>query len=41
MDLTDFGFRQQNLASVVGHAGNIAGEISALKGLLGLKGHPF
>jgi hypothetical protein len=46
LDLTALGFGHTNLGwvlsiLVVGHANNIAGEISCLKGLQGAKGYPF
>jgi hypothetical protein len=46
VDLTQVGLGQQSVgwmlnALVAGHLNNMAGEISALKGIQGLKGYPF
>jgi len=46
LDLTGVGMGQQTLGwalsmLVVGHANNLAGEISCLKGLQGARGYPF
>jgi len=46
LDMTSMGMGKQNLGwafgvLIIGHANNLAGEISALKGAHGLKGYPF
>ena len=46
LDMTSFGMGKQNVGwafgmLIIGHANNLAGEISALKGAQGLKGYPF
>jgi hypothetical protein len=46
LDMTSMGMGTQNLAwafgmLIIGHANSLAGEISALKGVQGLKGYPF
>ena len=46
VDLSSFGMGSQQLASffsraVIAHADNLTGEISAAKGLQGLRGYPF
>ena len=46
LDMTSMGMGTQNLGwafgvLIIGHANNLAGEISALKGAQGLKGYPF
>lgn len=46
LDLTEYGIGQVNegwaiAALLVAHAGNLTGEVSALKGTQGLKGYPF
>ncbi len=46
VDLTGVGFGMQKLswclsALVIGHLNNMAGEISVLKGIQGVKGYPF
>ncbi len=46
LDLTEYGLGQVTVGWAIGallvvHAGNLTGEISALKGSQGLKGYPF
>jgi DinB superfamily len=46
LDMTSMGMGKQNVGwafgmLIIGHANNLAGEISALKGVQGLKGYPF
>lgn len=46
LDMTFVGLGQRTVgwvlsANVIGHINNMAGEISALKGVLGAKGYPF
>ena len=46
LDMTSMGMGMQNVGwafgmLIIGHANNLAGEISALKGAQGMKGYPF